>query len=133
VKIIDVENMTSEQIKAQRKEAITAAREAGDVAERYVQARLDATLRDEKLAEQGQTIKLLQQSISAATARVQELEAACAKWDAQALQAGEAIDAARKENAAMGERIRCIEAVSKSRRTVLAKLQGLIATELAAE
>ncbi len=62
MKIHEIENLSAEVIKANQAELIESAKkvDSGDLAERYVQARLDSKRRDEKLAEQGVTIKLLQ-------------------------------------------------------------------------
>jgi len=58
----NIENMSAADLKAQRPELVAAAEAADkkELAGRYVQARTDASLRDEKLAEQGETIKGLQ-------------------------------------------------------------------------
>lgn len=72
--IQDVENATAAEIKAGRAEAIEAAKGAADVAERFVSARLDAKTRDEKMAEQGETIKSLQTALDDSRARYLELD-----------------------------------------------------------
>lgn len=74
--IHDIENATSLALKEGRKEAIKIARDSEDVAERYVQARLDATFRDEKLAEQGVTISALQDSLGVVKVALDEAMAA---------------------------------------------------------
>lgn len=57
-----IENMSASELKDQREAlvALAAGQPAADLAARYVQARLDARMRDEKLAEQGKTITILQ-------------------------------------------------------------------------
>ena len=68
MKLIDIENMTADQIKAQRSECIADAAK-GDVAElamRFVDARYDAKRRDERLGPMGAEIKLLKTELKAA-------------------------------------------------------------------
>ena len=66
--ITDIENLSFAELKAKRVELIEAAKAVplDDLAARYVQARTDATARDEKLAEQGKTIIALQDGLAAA-------------------------------------------------------------------
>lgn len=58
----EIENLTFEELKAQRADILESLKTTNlrDVSERYLQARIDAKQRDEKLAEQGKTITLLQ-------------------------------------------------------------------------
>lgn len=71
--ISDIENLSSAELKARRDELLAALKDAApaDVAARYLQARTDARLRDEKLAEQGATITALQSGLAAATERIE--------------------------------------------------------------
>lgn len=64
--IIEIENMTAAQLKERASELAEQVNDDQDLAIRYVQARLDAKLRDEKLAEQGKTIALLQDALESA-------------------------------------------------------------------
>lgn len=68
MKISEIENMDAIALKACRQAAADAEEIKTDptLAARYVQARLDATVRDEKLAEQGRTITALQNALDAA-------------------------------------------------------------------
>lgn len=56
MKTTEVENMTLEDLKAQRNALPDEVRECEDLAERYIQARLDAKQRDQRMAEQGEEI-----------------------------------------------------------------------------
>lgn len=62
----DIENMSVAELKAS-KNAIIAELQASpaELAARYVQARLDAKMRDEKLAQQGKYITQLEQTLAA--------------------------------------------------------------------
>lgn len=66
--IQDIENLSVAELKSGREEILTVvgAMTISDVGPRYYQSRLDAKLRDEKLAEQGRTITLLEQGMNAA-------------------------------------------------------------------
>lgn len=62
-----VENMTAQELKDSRSELIEDLTSFGNVtelAQRYVQARLDAKMRDEKMAEQGKQITDLNEEVS---------------------------------------------------------------------
>lgn len=67
--IIDIENASAGALKAGRTEAISIANAADHdaVAERYVQARLDATTRDELLLDQGDTITTIKTALAEKT------------------------------------------------------------------
>ena len=71
--IREIENLSAEEMKARRAEIVEVARAAADVAERYVSARIDAKMRDEKLAEQGKTIALLQESAEEAKGKLAQM------------------------------------------------------------
>lgn len=64
--LIDIENASAEALKASRPEAIEIAKAADHdaVAERYVQARLDAKTRDELLSDQGDTITIIKKALA---------------------------------------------------------------------
>lgn len=77
--IHEIENLTYAELK-ERKDELAGAlvgTNFGELAVRYVQARTDAKQRDEKLAEQGQTIQRLNELLDAKTLRVEELAALC--------------------------------------------------------
>ena len=84
MKIQDIENMTAADLKAKRTELVKALGDAGsgvsvpELAARYVQARMDAKMRDEKLAEQGLTITNLNALLEVERAAT---KAALAKWE----------------------------------------------------
>ena len=71
----EIENLSFAELKAQRTDLVESLKEtdAGALAARYVQARMDAKQRDEKLAEQGKTIALLQASLEKAAGEQQAL------------------------------------------------------------
>lgn len=73
--IHDIENMPATELKARREELITAGLDfaPADLSERYVQARLDAKLRDELLAEQGKTITGLEHQADDLLGRLEQL------------------------------------------------------------
>lgn len=74
-----IENLSAAELKAERAELAQAiaANPPEELAARYVQARLDAKIRDEKLAEQAATLRALEQGLAAATERVAALSKAC--------------------------------------------------------
>lgn len=81
MKLTDIENLTHDELKARRLELITAA-ETGDVKElatRFVDARTDAKLRDEKLAEQAATLKNLNAMLEENGLRLREANKALAE------------------------------------------------------
>lgn len=57
--LTEIENLALSDLKAKREEIVKELG-GGELAQRYVQARTDAKMRDEKLAEQGKTIEALQ-------------------------------------------------------------------------
>lgn len=63
--IYEIENLTAAQLKERKAELVEVAKEfpVDDLAARYVQARMDAKIRDEKLAEQGKTITRLESEL----------------------------------------------------------------------
>lgn len=67
----EVENLSHADLKARKDELATALEKvpAAELAARYVQARTDAKFRDEKLAEQGQTLAALQEGMTAVKAQ----------------------------------------------------------------
>lgn len=83
--LTDIENMTHAQLKERHAELVAeAAKQPADaLAARYVQARTDAKQRDEKLAEQGKTITLLQQSLDKAAAELESSDSELAKAQGQ--------------------------------------------------
>lgn len=60
--LTEIENLSAAELKSRKDELVAAASQAdpAELAVRYVQARTDASLRDEKLSEQGKTITTLQ-------------------------------------------------------------------------
>ncbi len=66
MEIHEVENMTVAELKARKEEILAAVAGNADLADRYFQARLDASLRDVTLAEQAKTLGALQTGLEAA-------------------------------------------------------------------
>ncbi len=64
--IHEVENMSADELKAGQAKIIEALDGNAELAVRYVQARLDAKIRDVKLAEQAKTLEALQTGLDAA-------------------------------------------------------------------
>lgn len=140
--ISEIENLSYAELKARREELIEAAAadDGGVLAQRYVQARTDAKLRDEKLAEQGQTIDALkagyaalQEKSAAQDAQIKELETKLqdalkrVSEDIASLQ-----DAKQQIGAEMMRADQC-EALAKARRVALASIMQIISPVLAAE
>lgn len=149
--ISEIENMDAATLKASKAAAVEAVKGAPELATRYVQARLDATIRDEKLAEQGKTISALHDAAEASKTREAELETqiqeARAELERESQRASakavgidqkltEALDRYVKLNAQFTDvsaRVAKAEALAKSRRTALADVAALINPKLAEE
>ena len=74
-----VENMSAEEMQAADQDDLIRqiiACNVGDVARRYLQARTDAKIRDEKLAEQAETLTALKKGIEAITQQVVDADRA---------------------------------------------------------
>ena len=105
--LAEIENLSFADLKAKRDELVEAA--AGvpadkqpeqylhNLAARYVQARTDAKMRDEKLGEQAATIKALQDGMGALQTKAETASAAVAALKAQLEK--EAAESTRKEEA----------------------------------
>ena len=77
MELTDIEGLAAAELKKRRDELVAEAAKAPveQLAARYVQARTDATRRDEKLAEQGETIAHLQKALDASAAREEQTAA----------------------------------------------------------
>lgn len=73
ITIQDVENMDADAIKADKAKLAEAVKDDPALAVRYVQARLDAKVRDRKLKEQGKTITALQDGTAALKREIADL------------------------------------------------------------
>jgi uncharacterized protein YoxC len=75
--IRQIENMTADEIKEQGDELLEKLKDADDldIESRYLQARHDAKMRDEKLKEQGVTIVALQEALESAKDLIKKGEA----------------------------------------------------------
>jgi len=84
-----IENLSAAELKSQRSELVAEAAkvDAAELADRYVQSRTDAKLRDEKMAEQGQAILAAEDRAIRAEDRAasltQEVERLTARTEAQ--------------------------------------------------
>lgn len=131
--IVEIENMNAAELKVKRAEAAQAVVGDPQLAQRYVQARLDATTRDEKLAEQGATITALQNALETAKKSAAETQV---KWEtdqvALKVSAEGAGKLAQQLAEANSDRMAAV-ALAKNRRKVLGDITALIAPLLAAE
>lgn len=125
--LIDIENMKAADLKAHKQQAIEAAKGAdhADLAGRYVQARLDAVTRDEKLAEQGVTITSLNQAMAQTTAQltqaVAELKGLQARFEQQKASLAECTQALASERQARA----LAETLAKARRVAVAEINAI--------
>lgn len=151
--LIEIENLSAADLKAKKAELVEVAKAAdvGELAARYVQARTDATCRDEKLAEQGTTITALHESLAAHKAKIDKMaaEAEDAGRVASENEArlAQAIDNSQKSLAEThatlvktADRLKQVEterdaalALAKARRAVLADVMTKVGPLLAAE
>ncbi len=71
----EIENLSYEELKSRREELSFEAAQASpdDLGERFVSARIDAKLRDTKLAQQAETLAALQAGMGAMQARLERL------------------------------------------------------------
>lgn len=142
----EIENLSATEIKEQRAQLIEDAKAApvDQLASRYMQARLDAKTRDEKLAEQGKTITLLQQALEKASAdhefTKQSLVQAQAALNAKEKECNtlltstaERLADVQNNLAAETSRANAAEAFAKARRKGLADVAAVINPLLAAE
>lgn len=138
----DIENLSASELKQRRVELTKEMSEVAPdaLASRYVQARLDAKMRDEKLAEQGTTITLLQSSLEEKNAQLDDattkIDAANKQIDstAKALTASQAETREWKGHAekATGDLLK-VASLAKRRREVLAQLVSMISPLLVEE
>ncbi len=97
MKLHEIENLTASELKDRKPELIEAAKLASvdDLAARYVQARTDAKLRDESLAEQAKTLEALRTGLEAAKQQAEATGAELMKWTESAGQLGVALELAK--------------------------------------
>lgn len=142
VTLIDIENMSAAEIKQRWDDCADAARgtNAADLAQRYVQARFDAKLRDEKLAEQARTIEGLSTGLESAReandgwkSKVEEMRTRIAEAEHLAISNGQRIVEMREEISAIKKRAEAAEKLAKDRRGALADIMTTIAPLLAQE
>ena len=140
--IAEIENLSHAELKAQREAIIEAAggAEKAELASRYVQARTDAKLRDEKLAEQGKTIDALTGGHDALLGqlshREQEVKELTQKLEAALKSLSEKIGElakSKQETGAEMMRADAAEKLAKERRKALAEIMKVISPVLAGE
>lgn len=118
-----IENLSSADLKDQRAEIVSALKASppDDLADRYVQARLDAKSRDDKLSEQGQTITTLNEALGLAKGEIERL---CGE-----LQAANSLRKSESEQA--GNLIRSSAEIVENLRAEIAGLRHQLASETA--
>lgn len=151
--LTEIENLSLSELKSQRDELIERAKKSdvGELAARYVKARTDAAMRDEKLAEQGKTIQALQQSTEDCRQKISEMEKDLKSARAKNATLEETLNSCRrtheeecedwnKENFEIKKQVQELQselgkahALAKQRRTVLAEIMKLVSTPLADE
>ena len=141
--IAEIENLSFADLKARRDELIQAAFESedrGQLASRYVQARTDAKLRDEKLAEQGKTIDALtvgnaalQERFGSAEAYAQTLEEQLQEAREETRRGVDALKSSQSLAASEKHRADAAEKLAKARRVALAEVMKVISPVLAEE
>ena len=145
--IQEIENMTFAELKARQSELIEAMKDTlpTELAARYVQARLDAKQRDEKLSEQGQTITNLNEALQTRAEQLALADRALAdergavvKLKDQREQLAQDLQAALQTNGQMAERCERLKLQANRFTEVLTTLVqqgtnalGLILTEAA--
>lgn len=125
MKLTEIENLPTSELKSRLNELVEAARKAdvAELASRYIKARTDAASRDEKLSEQGRTISLLQSSLDEANKKAE-------KANAEANQLQAALEDLLEQQL---NEVLIWKAVAKSRRSVLADTVNRITPLLAEE
>lgn len=124
--LIEIENLTFAQLKSRRDAVISDAKDAplDDLAARYIQARTDAVQRDEKLAEQGKTITVLQDALASAKATI-SAEKRRADAAQTSLEAANAMIAKKDEKLqeAVGKATVALADAKQERNTAVGELQ----------
>ena len=139
--LAEIENLSFADLKAKRDELVEAA--AGvpadkqpeqylhNLAARYVQARTDAKMRDEKLGDQAATIKALQDGMGALQTKAATAEALAGKSADQCVTLANRADelanqivALKSQLAAETTRANTAEKLAKDRRAALADVMG---------
>lgn len=133
--LIEIENMKSGAIKAAWDEAVRTVQAAplAELAERYVQARFDASARDEKLGEQGRTILALQEALESAKEAVGSLRKDLAAAESAGKKAAEIAAAGAKALATAQADAGRWETLARARRGALAVIQSKCGELLAQE
>lgn len=133
--ITEIENLSFAELKLHRNALIEAASNAdkSELASRYVQARTDATHRDEKLSEQGKTIDALNSGNNALLEKRAELEAQVQALTAQQVDAQTLIRRQTDTIRDWAGRLESAERLARARRVALAEVMQIISPVLVAE
>lgn len=140
--LTEIENLTAAELKSRRAELEQAAAAApvADLAHRYVQARHDAAMRDEKMSEQGRTITALQQALDDLKAKSSQQAGEIATLQRAVDEAETMIASERTANQNLREQIteasrkaHTWRELAKARRAVLARITSEVAPLLAEE
>jgi hypothetical protein len=130
MQIHEVENLPAAELKTRKAELIEALG-GGELAQRYVQARTDAKMRDEKLAEQGGMIAALTNGNAALEEKLQSLSTRNGELvnDLEASKARSAslleqLSAAQKQTTDQELRAVAAEKLAKARRAALADVMA---------
>ena len=126
MELTDIEGLAAAELKKRRDELVAEAAKAPveQLAARYVQARTDATRRDEKMAEQGETIVHLQKALKAAEKRAAEQAASLGKAEAAIHQDADRFAALQAEAAELRQEATAAKALATKRRAALADVMG---------
>lgn len=139
--LADVENLTAAELKAKRSEIVKSIEgekvPVEDLITRYLQARLDAKVRDEKLAEQGKAITILQQELEAATEKAtvwedresycrQEAKKSVDQLETKITALEKVVADARTANSQLTTALKEAQTLAKARRKALADVAGVI-------
>lgn len=130
MQIHEIENLSFSELKARRDELVAEAAkvEPEVLAARYVQARTDAAMRDEKLAEQGKTIGNLNDAADVFRERVDSKDNAIKQHVAELEKAREAhsaeVAAMRSEVTRLGKELQTMRADLASERQRAERLKA---------
>lgn len=122
MKLHEMENLSFAEIKSRREELCKTTCEAPleEVAARFIASLADAKMRDEKLGEQGSTIKSLNAAVETLRGEVAEREAAITGLSAKLASTEAALAVASKAVEELKAAHATAEALAKSRRAALA-------------
>lgn len=138
----EIENATAEQLKERKAEFVERAQESGsaELATRFINARLDAKVRDQRLAEQAEQLAALQTAVQnsnqANSDMRKQLEGAAQlgkTFEEFREQVSKQVAALQEKLKAAEERAAKAEALASSRREVLGQIMNAITPVLVGE